>query len=71
MTTPEELAGMFAPGDDPAREHSRGRAQENCASSRDAGQSEADFHGYRWIEGNPMPLRSGMFCCAKTQPGES
>ena len=36
-----------------------------------ASLTEADFQGCRWIEGEPSPLRSSMFCCAKTLPGES
>ena len=37
----------------------------------EAGLSEADFRGCRWIEGNPTPLRPGMFCCAPTLSGGS
>jgi hypothetical protein len=33
--------------------------------------SEADFRECRWISGEPLPLRSGMFCCAPTRPGSS
>jgi hypothetical protein len=36
-----------------------------------AGLSEADHLGCRWVEGEPKPLRRGMFCCAPTLPGES
>jgi hypothetical protein len=33
--------------------------------------SEADAHGCRWIEGEAIPLRSGMWCCEPTAPGSS
>jgi hypothetical protein len=33
------------------------------------GLSEADLQGCRWIEGEPAPLRRGMFCCARCLPG--
>jgi hypothetical protein len=33
--------------------------------------TDADFRGCRWIEGNPSPLRSGMFCGLRVLPGES
>jgi hypothetical protein len=33
--------------------------------------TDADFRGCRWIEGNPSPLRSGMFCGLPVLPGES
>ncbi|HEV2099033.1 MAG TPA: hypothetical protein VGR45_08925 [Stellaceae bacterium] len=33
--------------------------------------TDADFRGCRWIEGNPSPLRSGMFCGLPVVPGES
>jgi hypothetical protein len=32
--------------------------------------TEADFRGCRWIEGDPLPLRGGMFCCQPVdEPG--
>jgi hypothetical protein len=33
--------------------------------------SDADFRGCRWIEGDPAPLRRGMFCGLPAVPGES
>lgn len=30
-----------------------------------------DFRGCRWIEGEPKPLRRGMFCGLPVVPGES
>jgi hypothetical protein len=35
------------------------------------GLTEADLQGCRFVAGEPTPLRRGMFCCAKTLPGES
>jgi hypothetical protein len=29
------------------------------------GLTDADMVGCRWISGSPIPLRKGMFCCAK------
>jgi hypothetical protein len=41
----------------------------------DAGSSGAltdtDFRGCRWIEGEPTPLRRGMFCGRPVPEGES
>jgi hypothetical protein len=37
----------------------------------DSALTDADFRGCRWIEGNPSPLRSGMFCGQPVVPGES
>ena len=28
-----------------------------------ANLTEADFQGCRWIDGEPAPIRAGMFCC--------
>jgi len=33
--------------------------------------TDADFRGCRWIEGDPSPLRQGMFCGFPAPPGES
>jgi hypothetical protein len=33
--------------------------------------TDADFGGCRWIEGDPSPLRRGMFCGLPVVPGES
>ena len=33
--------------------------------------TDADFRGCRWIEGDPRPLRQGMFCGLPVAPGES
>jgi hypothetical protein len=33
--------------------------------------TEADFRGCRWIEGEPIPLHSGMFCGLPVAPGTS
>ena len=33
--------------------------------------TDADFRGCRWIEGDPSPLRGGMFCGLPVAPGES
>jgi hypothetical protein len=33
--------------------------------------TEADFQGCRWIEGEPKPLRRGMFCGRRVLTGES
>jgi hypothetical protein len=33
--------------------------------------TDADFRGCRWIEGEPSPLRSGMFCGSPVQPGKA
>ena len=32
---------------------------------------DADFHGCRYIEGQPTPLRRGLFCGARRVPGSS
>jgi hypothetical protein len=34
-----------------------------------AALSEADFRGCRFIEGEAIPIRDGMFCGAPTPPG--
>jgi hypothetical protein len=31
--------------------------------------TEADAKECRWIEGEPSPIRSGMWCCSPTAPG--
>jgi hypothetical protein len=36
-----------------------------------AGLTEADARGCRWIEGEALPLRPGLFCCAPTAQGSS
>jgi hypothetical protein len=33
--------------------------------------NDADFRGCRWIEGEPQPLRPGMFCGQPVAAGES
>jgi len=33
--------------------------------------TDADFRGCRWIEGDPSPLRPGMFCGFPARSGES
>ncbi len=38
---------------------------------RDGKLTDADFRGCRWIEGDPAPLRPGMFCGVPVAPGES
>jgi len=40
-------------------------------AGRDGMVTEADFGGCRWIEGDPSPLRPGMFCGLPVPPGES
>jgi hypothetical protein len=39
------------------------------AATAPAGLTDADMHGCRFIEGEAIPLRSGMFCCAPTLRG--
>jgi hypothetical protein len=48
----------------------------SCSNSfandvRSSALTDADFRGCRWIEGEPMPLRSGMFCGSPVRSGES
>ena len=38
---------------------------------RDGTLTNADFRGCRWIEGDPSPLRRGMFCGSPVAAGES
>ncbi len=38
---------------------------------RDGALTDADFRGCRWIEGDPSPLRPGMFCGFPVPSGES
>jgi hypothetical protein len=38
---------------------------------RDGNLTDADFGGCRWIEGDPSPLRPGMFCGSPVRSGES
>jgi hypothetical protein len=38
---------------------------------RDGTLTDADFRGCRWIEGDPSPLRPGMFCGFPVAAGES
>jgi len=33
--------------------------------------TNTDFRGCRWIDGDPKPLRRGMFCGSPVAPGES
>lgn len=33
--------------------------------------TDDDFRGCRWIEGDPKPLRPGMFCCSPRIEGSS
>jgi hypothetical protein len=50
------------------------RAQLNSVMehNQDSGAlTDADFRGCRWIEGDPRPLRQGMFCGLPVAPGES
>ena len=42
-----------------------------AAPAREGALTEADFAGCRWIEGDPSPLRRGMFCGSPVMPGES
>jgi hypothetical protein len=37
----------------------------------DGNLTDADFGGCRWIEGDPSPLRPGMFCGFPVPSGES
>jgi hypothetical protein len=37
--------------------------------SASPGLRESDLRGCRWIEGEPVPLRPGMFCCEPCLPG--
>jgi hypothetical protein len=37
----------------------------------DSTLTDADFRGCRWIEGDPSPLRPGMFCGFPVAAGES
>jgi hypothetical protein len=54
----------------------RGAGEDEDAAYLDSlpepqlGLSEADGKGCRWIEGEPRPLRAGMFCCEPCPPGE-
>jgi hypothetical protein len=36
-------------------------------SARDGALTDADFRGCRWIEGDPSPLRCGMFAACPWQ----
>ena len=36
-----------------------------------AALTDADFGGCRWIEGEPSPVRPGMFCGSPVRPGEA
>ena len=38
---------------------------------RDGTLTDADFRGCRWIEGDPSPLRPGIFCGSPVPSGES
>jgi hypothetical protein len=38
---------------------------------RDGALTDADFRGCRWIDGDPSPLRPGMFCGCPVASGES
>jgi hypothetical protein len=50
----------------------RSHRQASVVSAvRDGTLSEADFRGCRWIEGDPSPLRPGMFCGFRVRSGES
>jgi hypothetical protein len=60
MVTPVPDAGV--------RPHRK--ASVVCAV-RDGTLSDADFRGCRWIEGDPSPLRPGMFCGCPVAAGES
>jgi hypothetical protein len=42
-----------------------------ASAGRDGALTDADFRGCRWIEGDPSPLRPGMFCGHRVAPGES
>jgi hypothetical protein len=40
-------------------------------NGRSGSLTDADFRGCRWIEGDPTPLRGGMFCGSPVALGES
>jgi hypothetical protein len=47
-------------------------SSELCEDARSgAVLNDADFRGCRWIEGEPQPLRPGMFCGLPVAAGES
>jgi hypothetical protein len=50
---------------------SAGSANVAHASRSGGALTNTDFHGCRWIEGDPKPLRCGMFCGSPVAPGES
>jgi hypothetical protein len=49
----------------------RPRKMEETMSQDLAETTDADFRGCRFIEGEPTPLRRGMYCCRPTQLGEA
>jgi hypothetical protein len=48
-------------------------SSEGSASAAHTGSAltGADIRGCRWIEGDPKPLRRGMYCGLPVAPGES
>jgi hypothetical protein len=61
MATPVPNAGV--------RPHREALVDEDAVSTGTL--TDADFRGCRWIEGNPSPLRRGMFCGLPVVSGES
>jgi hypothetical protein len=60
MVTPVPYAGV------------RPRRKASTASAvTGASRTDADFSGCRWIEGDPSPLRPGMFCGLPVSSDES
>ena len=60
MVTPVPHAGV--------RPH---RKASVVSAGRDSMLTDDDFRGCRWIEGDPSPLRRGMFCGLRVPSGES
>ena len=47
------------------------RPHRKASAVGDGTLTDADFRGCRWIEGEPSPLRPGMFCGVPVPSGES
>lgn len=47
------------------------RSSAHGASMVGGALRDADFWGCRWIEGDPTPVRRGMFCGSPVAPGLS
>jgi hypothetical protein len=47
------------------------RKSSIVSAGRDGTLTDGDSRGCRWIEGDPSPLRPGMFCGLRVAPGES